>query len=127
MFYDAIKQKGFDKIEILVGKSLGTRSIGHLMTNYPELGSVKTVLLTPILNDSRLINAISRNGNETLIVIGDNDPFFDKDILESLKNRGQVKCYIVNGADHGLQIKGDLQKTLIALQGAIQEISFMLK
>lgn len=127
LFYDEIKQQGFDKINLLVGKSLGTRSIGHLMTEHPELSGVKIILLTPILNDSRLIEAISKNTDDTLIVIGDNDPFFDREVLESLKDSGKIKCYILNGADHGLQLEGDIQKTLVALQGVVQEILVMLR
>ena len=126
-FYNEVKQRNYETIDILAGKSLGTRSIAHLMTAYPELSNCKTILLTPVLTDQQLIQSVRESKEKTLIVIGNKDPFFDMDLLEELQKRDGCRCYIVSDADHSLHIEGDVQKTLVTLRGVIEEINVLVK
>jgi pimeloyl-ACP methyl ester carboxylesterase len=126
-FYNEVKHRNYETIDILAGKSLGTRSIAQLMTTYPELSNCKTILLTPILNDQQLIQSVRESEEKTLIIIGNKDPFFDMGLLEELQKRNGCRCYIVSDADHSLHIEGDVQKTLVTLRGVIEEINVLVK
>jgi hypothetical protein len=122
-----VRREGFHEIEVLAGKSLGTRSIAYLMSRYPELSEVKTILLTPIMSDPTLIEIMRESKSNSLVVIGTADPFYDIDTIELIQDNIAMKCYVVMDANHGLQIQNDLQKSLVVLQGVVQEISILLK
>ncbi len=125
--YLAAINNGLSDIGVLAGKSLGTRSIAHLIETHKELEQAKTILLTPILSDPSLTQIMKESQAKSLAVIGTADPFFDLEIIKTLQGKVGLKFYIIERANHGLQIEGELQKSLIVLQGVIQEISILLE
>jgi pimeloyl-ACP methyl ester carboxylesterase len=73
---------------LLVGKSLGT---------YGAAADVPAVLLTPVLKDDELVQALRARTAPTLLVGGTADPMWDVDVASEL---GEV--LELEGADHGL-------------------------
>jgi predicted alpha/beta-hydrolase family hydrolase len=92
----------------LVGKSLGTAAMGHLLT-LPEARTegARTVWLTPMLSESRLREQIAQFADSSLFVIGTADPHYDPAILAELTAATNGEAVGIDDADHGMDIPGD--------------------
>ncbi len=120
-FDAALAQRSYRQI-IVIGKSLGTMAMGHLLERYPRLPALRWVWLTPILNDPRLVAQIQRNHPASLFAIGAKDHYYDETILQQLTKATQGKLIVVPGADHSLEITGTIHSTLLALDQVMTEI-----
>lgn len=91
----------------LIGKSLGTRAMGHLVTTDDSSNIARTVWLTPLLGQARLRGQIEQSTASSLFVIGTADPHYDPAVLERLVAATGGEAVVVDGADHGMDIPGD--------------------
>lgn len=100
---------------LVVGKSLGTRAVGT------PLDAVGFVLLTPLLDDARLVSDVDaalRRGAQVLLVGGTADAMWSTEVAR------QLGCDVleVPGADHALAVPGDVVGTAraqVAVAGAL--------
>lgn len=93
------------KPSIIVGKSIGTRAMRHLV---PHFTSPKNIWLTPVIeNDWSFLAGQEKNN---LIIIGTADPLYP-----SMQSKLPKTSYVVPDADHSLEIPGDMQKTIATL------------
>lgn len=106
-----------DKELIILAKSIGTR---FLATS--KLQAYKYIWLTPALKDDFVKNAIQVKDRNSLVIIGDKDPFYDEETLSLIQNK-----LIISGADHGLDIEKDINKSLDGMKNIIQNIGQFLK
>ena len=110
----------------LIGKSLGTRAMGHLLTTDPYCSAAAAIWLTPILTSEALRAEIRQASPRSLFVIGTQDPFYDEGHLQAVLGATGGEVILVDGADHGLEIAGDLEASLGALSRAVLAMrSFM--
>lgn len=100
---------------VLVGKSLGTLALADLLTGAAAGRSPACVWLTPLLGDAGMTGAISRTRPPSLFVIGSADPLYDAEALGALAAGTGGRSLVVEGADHGLEVPGDLRATLAGL------------
>ena len=91
----------------LIGKSLGTLAMGHLLTTDTSPTPVSAVWLTPMLSVDRLRDQIVHYGGPSLFVMGTDDPHYDPDIVRSMTVATNGEAVVVEGADHGMDVPGD--------------------
>lgn len=101
---------------VLIGKSLGTLALADLVAGpLADRGPV-CVWLTPLLNDAGLREAVTRQRPPSLYVIGTADPLYDAGVLEELRDACGGRSVVVEGADHGMLVPGDMAATLEGLR-----------
>jgi hypothetical protein len=98
----------------LIGKSLGTLAMGHLLED-SRFSSVPCVWSTPILANEWLCAQIRKYHPRSLFIIGTADHFYQPALLKELVGATQGKVLILEGVHHGLEIEGDIPGTLAAL------------
>ena len=98
-FLDGVlEQLELPEKKVALCKSIGTRIVASNKRNniFSEI-----IWLTPAIKDEFVANEIKKKSDRSLVVIGTSDPFFDQDLISSIKETG-VKCKLVEGADHVL-------------------------
>lgn len=101
-FQTACKQRSYKQIT-LVGKSLGTQAMGHIIASEPAARRASAVWLTPILTDPELGRQLGEFANRSLLVIGSADDYYDGDQLEKLRGRTGMEILVVPEANHMLE------------------------
>jgi len=91
---------------VLVGKSIGTLAMAHLIDT-PHAGEAVTIWLTPLLGQPWLVEAATNSRGPSLFVAGTADPAFDAAALERIKESTGAEAFLVEGANHSLEIPGD--------------------
>lgn len=115
----AISQRPYREL-ILVGKSLGTMAMGHLLTNPDRFaGEIRAVWLTPAFRMPGLTALMARAVVPSLIIIGDADPHYDPAALAALPAAMTDHLLVIPGADHGLDLPGDVTASVAALAQAV--------
>ncbi len=79
-----LEQRTYERV-VLVGKSLGTLAMGHLLTMADPPPNVGAVWLTPLFSKERLHQQIQQYGGPSLFVIGTADPHFAPVVLEQMQ------------------------------------------
>lgn len=102
---ESIQNREYPEI-VLVGKSLGTRVLTHLLNKYEELNRAKAVYLTPVFSKD-FNHATEGLKQEILMVIGTADHYYRLDLIEELQSKKDFDLLVLEGADHGLEIPKD--------------------
>lgn len=121
----ALAQRDYRQVT-LIGKSGGTLALGHLLTTEPALAQGRAIWLTPLLTNERLRAFIERCRQPSLFVIGTDDPEYDQARLIEAQAATRGQAVVVGGADHSLEIKGDVFKSLQALEQMLRAIQTFL-
>jgi hypothetical protein len=104
----------------LVGKSLGTRAMGYLLTEDARLSRARCMWLTPLLRDDRLRAEMSRARGHSLFVIGTADSHYDPAYLEEVRLASGGEGVVLQGADHSLEIEGDVVGSIRAVEQTVR-------
>jgi fermentation-respiration switch protein FrsA (DUF1100 family) len=118
-------QRTYERVA-LVGKSLGTLAMGHLLTIGELPPTVRAVWLTPLLAAERLRQQIQQYGGPSLFVIGTADPQFDPVVLEKMQVATVGEAVVVKNADHGMDIPGDPIASVRAVERVIEALGRFL-
>jgi predicted alpha/beta-hydrolase family hydrolase len=111
----------------LVGKSLGTLAMAHLlMVEALPPGRVRAVWLTPLLGEERVRTQITHWSGPSLFVIGTDDPHYRAQWLDDLGNAGQNEAVVIDRADHGLDVPGDAVASAEAVLRVVRALSAFL-
>ncbi|MBF0506797.1 MAG: hypothetical protein HQL09_08170 [Nitrospirae bacterium] len=121
----AIRQRKYDMLT-LVGKSIGTYAMGHVITSIPDMPKFQCLWLTPILKSGQLLSQIKQVRHKALFVIGTADPYYDESKLDDLLKTTHGKSIVIEGANHSLEIEGDAIRSLQALQRMMNGIEEFL-
>ena len=113
-----LSQRGYERV-VLIGKSLGTLAMGHLLTMADSPPGVGAVWLTPLLSAERLRQQIQQYGGPSLFVIGTADPQFDPVVLEKMQVATIGEAVVVKNADHGMDIPGDQIASVRAVERVV--------
>jgi pimeloyl-ACP methyl ester carboxylesterase len=116
----ALSQRSYDQIT-LVGKSLGTIAMGHLLAN-ARFQSATCVWATPILPLEWLRARIEQIHPHSLFIIGTADELYQPDILKYLESVTKGRTLVIEGANHGLEIPESIPKSLAALNHIVQAL-----
>jgi len=110
----------------LVGKSIGTMALAHLVATEAQLASAVTVWLTPLLRIPQVAEAAGRFRGPALYVAGTADPNFDADATARVQQVTGAEALIVQGADHSMEIRGDVLRSAAILQQVVHAIAGFL-
>ena len=122
----ALAQRNYERVT-LVGKSIGTRAIGHLLATEEPLPSLRCVWLTPILRSELLRNQIKQRPHRALFVVGTADSHYDPAKLVEVQQATAGQAMVIDKADHSLEITGDIVQSIHILEGLITEIQKFLE
>ena len=102
----------------LMGKSLGTRAMARLLADdtAPPPGRVEAVWMTPLLSEDSVRERMRERGVRSLAIVGTADPQYAPEALVG------VEHVAIEGADHGLEIRGDAWGSLKALERVLRDI-----
>ncbi len=98
----------------LIGKSLGTLAMGHLIGTVERLKEADAVWLTPLLRSHALVSQIERAAPRSLFVIGTADPNYDEAHLAAVKAATDGEAVVIEGANHSMEIGGQFARSLEA-------------
>jgi predicted alpha/beta-hydrolase family hydrolase len=116
-----LKVRAYQEIT-LIGKSLGTRAMGHLLTTSDPLREANAIWLTPVFRSEGLCRQIKEWGKRSLIVIGTADPHYNQALLDEIQDATRSEMLVIEGADHSLEIGGDVLRSLDTMEKVIRAI-----
>jgi hypothetical protein len=114
------------EVACLVGKSIGTIALGHLLETYEDLREVKTIWLTPLIKNPELMEQMLSYMKDAVLVIGTNDFQYDSDLIDRLNISTLLSGVVVEGANHSLEIEGNVTKSLRVLMQVVTIIQQFL-
>jgi predicted alpha/beta hydrolase len=110
----------------LVGKSLGTRAMGYLLTEDARLSPARCMWLTPLLRADRLRAQMRQVRGRSLFVIGTADSHYDPAYLEEVRLASGGESVVIQGADHSLEIEGDTVGSIRAVEQTVRAMQRFL-
>mgnify|MGYP005840594407 CR=1 FL=1 len=110
----------------LIGKSLGTYAMAHLLATDIRLRDAACLWLTPIIHDQAVYQWMSRP-HRALFVIGTRDPLYDAGLIQDAAHKSGGVSVVVDDADHGLSIERDMLASVRALETVMQVAQEFLK
>jgi hypothetical protein len=75
-----------------------------------------------LLKSDALRAEIAESRGRSLFVIGTADPHYDEDCLREVTDATGGEALVIAGANHTLEIEGDLDESLQALQRVVRAI-----
>jgi hypothetical protein len=105
----------------LIGKSLGTLAMGYLLATETRLAQSRAIWLTPLLRSSQ-VRAQIESGPHGLVVIGTADSHYDHAYLAGLRSKGNCEVIVVEGADHSMEMNGDVWQSLQVIERVTRAI-----
>lgn len=119
------KAQGNYKRLILVGKSIGTLALAHLISTPLGEGAI-TIWLTPLLRQQSLVSAALLFKGPALYVAGTGDPIFASGPMQRIQDATGAEVLIVEGADHSMEIPGDPFQSIQVMERILRGISAFL-
>jgi pimeloyl-ACP methyl ester carboxylesterase len=119
-----LSDRSYEKIT-LIGKSLGTVAMCHLLADH-RFHAATCVWETPLLTVEWLRSRIEETRPYSLFVIGTADKFYKPDVLKHLEHDTNGRSVVIEGANHALEIPGDISKSLLALRQMVQALQEFL-
>lgn len=119
-----LSQRSYEEVT-LIGKSLGTIAMGHLLSDR-RFQNATCIWLTPILTLEWLCSRIEQLRPRSLFVIGTADPFYRPDVLRQLQQATHGQVAVLEGVDHSLEISGDIHQSLLALHQMVEQFQSFL-
>lgn len=120
-----LAQRDYEQITI-IGKSLGTLAMGHLLTTQSMPTTVNAVWLTPLVRFEHLRQQIEQFGGHSLFVIGTADPHYDLEYLDEVKAATNGQIVTIEGADHGFDVGNNVLLSIRALEQVMREMEAFL-
>ncbi len=106
----------------LIGKSLGTLALGHLLAQDFPICRSRAVWLTPLLRENGLRDQIRRYAGPSLVAIGTADSHYDRILLDDMRAAPECEMVIVDDADHSLDIPDDTAASVRAVERVIHAL-----
>jgi len=108
---------------VLVGKSIGTLAIAQLVSTEARLADAVTIWLTPVFRGRQVVEAAARFQGPALFVAGTADSLFDADAMSRLREATRTETLVVEGADHSMEISGDLLRSVGVLDQVVRAVA----
>jgi pimeloyl-ACP methyl ester carboxylesterase len=118
-------QRGY-QVVTLVGKSMGTLAMAHLLTEDPQPDRLQAVWLTPLLGREWVRAQIEQVRPRSLIAIGTADPRYDPTHVEQVREATRAELVLIEGANHSLDIPGDVVGSVRALERVMEGLAAFL-
>lgn len=113
---------------VLIGKSLGTTALLHLVNTGLQHSRVCFIWITPGTSHSVIAKTVSVLKNRSLIITGSKDPYYDPKDYELIKSNLDADVKIFENAGHILEIENDIGASIDNVKRCISEVySFLSK
>jgi hypothetical protein len=122
---EAFAQRQYERIT-LIGKSLGTNALADLLEYEPRLKVADFIWLTPLLTTDETYRRMQLP-HHGLFVIGTKDHANDQQRLDNVLRESGGESLVIEGADHGLHIEGDILATIRAMEQVMRAIQQFLE
>lgn len=119
------EQRTYEHI-VLVGKSLGTLGVGHLLAMQTTDTNVSAIWMTPLVKHPKLRAQIKNFAGSALIVIGTDDQHYDAACLEEIGEAGTRKILAIEGANHGMNIPDDVPASIQVLEQIMRGVEIFV-
>lgn len=101
---------------VFISKSIGTLFVSKLCTG--KFKEVKNhIFQTPL----RPTIDFMKNAQNILVIVGDSDPAFVKEDISKIEGEDQIQLFVLSGADHLLEIKGNYLASIEHLRKVASE------
>lgn len=117
----ALAQREYQRIT-LIGKSLGTRAMAHLLATEETLQGAKTVWFTPPWHEAPVRASLLAARQPALVVIGTADPHYDHDLAAEIRRTTNGELLVIADTEHGLEVTGDVVRSVQALEQAMRAV-----
>jgi pimeloyl-ACP methyl ester carboxylesterase len=116
------KQDTLDACRALIGKSLGTLAMCHLLTATLVAMPVQAIWLIPLFQHQDLREQLRQVCVPSLFVIGTRDAHYDPAYVRELRDcyAGKGEALVIEGADHGLEVGAEGADLLGCLLGCLR-------
>lgn len=115
-----ISERDYPRIG-LVGKSLGAFVIAQLCNMGDGLDKVRCVYLTPPIGTPFFDPFFLQTVQPAHLAIGTRDRFYQSQALEDLQAKRAFGLTLIEGADHSMDVAGDLDASIEAVRTVTQE------
>lgn len=106
----------------LIGKSLGCFVIAQLCNTLEILATAKCVYLTPPIGTPFFDQIFPMTEQVAHLAVGTKDRFYSPQALEELQGTRSFSLTLVEGADHSMDVAGDLNASLEAVGKVTQDV-----
>ena len=93
----------------LVGKSLGAAVVAQLCESDERFLEARAGYLTPALGTPFFDPVFIQTQQPSFVAVGTADRFYSSDAIEALRGQKEFELSLIEGADHSMNVKGDLQ------------------
>jgi len=121
----ALAQRPYQRLT-LIGKSLGTRAMAHLLATEEALQSTATVWFTPPWHEAPIRASLLAARQPALVVIGTADPHYDPDLAAEIRQAINGKMLVIADAEHGLEVTGDVVRSVQAIEQTMRAVQRFL-
>jgi acetyl esterase/lipase len=118
---EALTQRAYPRI-CLAGKSLGAGVVAYLCQSEPSLADSRAVFFTPALGTPLFDPILVEIHHPSYIAIGTQDRFYDPEILDTLRASRPFELTVIEGADHSMDILGDIENSILAVKKIVVEV-----
>ena len=117
-------EKEYEEI-LIIGKSIGTSVQSFLNKDLSgRFKNIRNIYISPI---NKTLDEFNIESN-SLVITGDKDPLLSIAHRVEIEKRKDVESFIIEGANHALDIEGNIMNTVDALKESLQiEKDFILK
>lgn len=122
----ALQQREYKHL-ILIGKSLGTLAIPYLLKENLPVPPQTCIFLTPILHELMPALELIQQCCHTFYVIGTQDHYYDPDLITHFRTENTDNFMTIDGANHSLEIPGEIMQSLSQLEIIIKRIQLFCK
>lgn len=110
----------------LVGKSLGAGIAAYLCQQMDDLQEARAAYLTPVLGTPLFDTVFTSTNQPAYMAIGSEDRYYDEQALQDLQAARDFELTLIDGADHSMDVRGDLEASLLAVKRVVGEtIAFL--
>jgi hypothetical protein len=121
-----ISERDYERIG-LVGKSLGAFVIAQLCSMEEGFDKARCGYLTPPIGTPFFDSFFIQTVQPAHLAIGTKDRFYQAQALEDLQAKRAFGLTLIEGADHSMDVEGDLDASIEAVRMVTQEvIGFLL-
>jgi predicted alpha/beta-hydrolase family hydrolase len=110
----------------LIGKSLGTIALAALLADRADLSDAACQWLTPVLTNPLVVRQLHETANPGLVVIGSADSFYNAALVDEFSRKPNLRCVVIPGADHALEISGDALASVRAIEKMVEGIQAII-
>ena len=119
--HTALSARPYPRLTLL-GKSLGAGLVAYLCGAEAVLADARAACLTPALGTPLFDPLLARTSQPVLLAMGTADRFYDPQALERLKAARPFELVLVEGADHSMDVPGDLAASLQAVRQVVTAV-----